>query len=103
MRAGELRNRVTIERSSDPSNWGATAAWSTYATVWAKVEPVSGREYTEGRLVQSELTHTVTIRCLSGVKADMRINFEGRYLRIVTVKNVDERNRELELMCTELI
>jgi SPP1 family predicted phage head-tail adaptor len=100
--AGALRNRVTLERSGDPSNWGVTAAWSTFATVWAKVEPVSGREYVEGRLIQSELTHKVTIRYLSGVKADMRVNFEGRYLKIFAVRNVGERNRELELDCTEL-
>lgn len=101
MNAGKLRNRIAIQRSGDPSNWGATGSWSTYATVWAGIEPVSGREYVEGRQDRGELTHVVTVRYLSGVRPDMRISFEGRYLKIVAVRNLGERNRALELDCTE--
>ena len=101
MKSGELRHRVTLERTSDSSDWGRTGAWSTFATVWAKVEPMSGREYQEGRVDRGELTHVVTIRYLAGVRPDMRVNFEGRYLKIVAPRNLEERNRWLELDCNE--
>ena len=101
MKSGELRHRVTLERTSDSSDWGRSGSWLTYATVWARVQPISGREFQEGRLDRGELTHVVTIRYLAGVRPDMRINFEGRYLKIVAVRDLEERNRTLELDCNE--
>jgi len=78
-----------------------SGSWSTFATVWAEIEPISGREYIEGRQDRGELTHVVTIRYLAGVRPDMRISFEGRYLKIAAVRNPEERDRSLELDCTE--
>ncbi len=103
MRAGELRTRGTLQRASDGSKWGESVTWSDYATVWMEIDPVRGREYSEGRKEQAELTHMITIRYVSGVRPDMRLSAEGRIFKIASVINVEERNRELLLRCTEEI
>ena len=45
--AGDLDQRITIEKKSMARDGagGATATWSTRATVWAKVEPMTGRGF----------------------------------------------------------
>jgi len=103
MRAGELRHRGTLQRKSDSSTWGTSGTWTTYATVWVKIEPTSGREYPEGRKIQAETTHLITMRFIHGVHPDMRFLFEGRIFKIVSAINVQERSRELMLECTEAV
>lgn len=103
MRAGELRHSVVIESRTlaADSYGGRTETWATFATVWASVEPLSGSEQWRAQQAQSSVSHKVTIRYLSGVDAKMRVKFGTRYLNIGSVRNVEERNRELELLCTE--
>ena len=47
MKAGKLDKRVTIKvKSATRDSYGAEIiGWSTLATVWAQVMPLSGREY----------------------------------------------------------
>ena len=50
MEAGQLRHRVTIQQATETTDGfgGVTQAWATFATVWAAVEPLTGREYLQG-------------------------------------------------------
>lgn len=80
----------------------AITTWSTVATVWASVEPISGREFFEAEHVQSEITHRVRLRYRAGITAQMRVLFDSRYLMIETVINYAERGTDLQLMCREM-
>lgn len=73
------------------------------STVWAAIEPLSGQQYFAAKQTMSEVTHRVTMRYLSGVLSTMRLSFSGRYFSIVSVINLDERNRYLVLMVTEAV
>lgn len=103
IRAGSLRHSVVIqERTLTADAYGGrTEAWATFATVWANVEPLSSSEQWRAQQVQSSVSHKVTIRYLAGIDSKMRVKHGTRYLHIGSIRNVDERNIELELLCTE--
>jgi len=107
MRAGQLRHQVVIEQPTTSSDgYGdEIAGWTTFATVWASVEPIRGKEYFMAKDASQEeshqVTHRVRIRYLSGVLPTMRITWGSRAFDIHAVLNTDERDIEMELLCTE--
>ena len=103
MRAGELRHRVTIQQKSVTRNtFGEeVVTWQDVATVWAAIEPLRGREFFESQQVNAEVTTRIRIRYRPGITPTMRVVFGNRVFDIQAVINVDERNRELHLMCRE--
>lgn len=104
MRAGKLRHFVTVQaRSTTPDTYGEPPqSWSNlHANQPASVEPLSGRELINAQAVQSDVTHRVRMRYVSGIETKHRIMFGSRVLDIRAVRNVDERNTELEMLCTE--
>jgi SPP1 family predicted phage head-tail adaptor len=102
---GPLRHRVAIQaRTVTQDGYGATVAtWATAATVWASVEPLSGREAWQAQSVRPDVTHTVTIRAYDGLTPKHRLLFDGRTLEIESVVNLEERNRYMVLQCKEAV
>lgn len=100
--AGELTERVTIEQPANAQNavGEATLTWSTFATVWAKVQSLSGREAERYAEVVGFAGHKVTIRALPGVGTSMRVIYRNRTLEIGAI-NEYERVWYVELICTE--
>lgn len=105
MQAGKLRHRIDIQRpAGGEDTYGAPdEAWDLFLTAHASVEPRSGLERTEDQAVAAEVTHVVRIRYREGVTPDMRVKFGDRVLEIESVVDVDERGRELVLLCKETI
>ena len=106
MRIGRLRHRLRIQSATETrtGSGGVTYTWATDAVVWAAVRPLLGREYMEARRVDAAVTHEVRIRYRSGLTPSHRFVFDNdtsRELNIVSVLNVDERDRELVVMCRE--
>jgi len=104
IRAGELRHRVTIQQNNNPTRGSSGEEipnWQDVATVWAAVEPLRGREFFESQQVNAEVTTRIRIRYRSGIAPTMRAVYGNRIFDIQAVINVDERNRELHLMCRE--
>ena len=104
MRAGRLRERIVIERptAGNPTASGERPdTWSTFATRWAEVVPSGGREFVAAQQVRAEMSHLLRLRYLSGVTTAMRVKLGNRYLYIVAVENVFEREREIRLTCAE--
>ena len=87
MRIGELRERVTIQqKSATQDDFGAEViTWVDLATVWAKIEALTGREFiTQGR-AEASVTHKVTIRLREDVTPEMRLMWESQVLSIEAV------------------
>lgn len=103
MRAGELRKRVLIQQRStgQDTSGGQLTTWSDVATVWAAIEPMSGRELINAAAAQSEATHTVLLRYRPGIVPAMRINYQSRLFDIKAVLDENERHRMLTLICAE--
>lgn len=108
-RAAEYPHYIAIERLSAPKTQdesgeelSADGYWETVTEVWAKIEPVSGRDYFQNLQVQSALTHKVELRSfVDGVTPRDRVSFGDRKFNIAAVINQEERGRQLELMCSE--
>ena len=97
MKAGDLKQRVTIQRRS------ATAldTWTDVATVWASVEPLTGNRILQGVLAITEASGMVRIRYRADIVPSMRLVFEGRVLNIVGIINPKEAKRETQIMYRE--
>jgi SPP1 family predicted phage head-tail adaptor len=105
MNSGELRHRIKIQKlEKNQDTFGQPVeSWPDVATVWASVEPLVGRQFFEAETITHELTHKIKLRYRQGVTPSMRVKFGDRYFQIVSIINYQERNRELQLMCRELI
>ncbi len=104
MRAGELRERVTIQQNT-PTRDGFDAAiehWSTFATLWAKVETVSGTETIDQQRAAALLTYNITLRYYPGITPDMRVSWRGSLLNINAI--IDDRaGGDMKLVCSEVV
>lgn len=105
MRAGKLRHRIAIEEATEATaNSGAvTKTWATFQSRWAKIVPLQGRELTFARATVATATHRVEMRYLDGLTTKMRVNFGGAYLNIGSALNLEMRNVEHHLICTEVV
>lgn len=105
MKAGDLRHRITIQRLVlAPDEYGQPVEyWQDVATCWAAVEPLRGRELFVAQQAQSEVTTRVRLRYRAGITPDMRVLFGARVLEILYVIDPEERHRELQLLCREVI
>lgn len=103
MIAGRLRDRLTIQKSATVGDgYGEhTETWQTYATIWGRYEALRGREYWDAQQTNSEITGKVETRYLEGITPKMRIQFEGRTLRIIAVTDPGEAHRELLIFVRE--
>lgn len=77
--------------------------WADIATIWSSIEPVRGREYFQAASVNAENTIRFRIRYRQGIRPSMRLIYSGRIFDIKSVIDVNERHREIELMCQEVV
>lgn len=108
MQAGMLRNRVWIEvatRTLDAVGQPATTwARATNGNVFAAIQPLRGVERFTAQQLSAKMSHKITIRYWSGLTPDEhRIKWGTRIFDINGVINIDERNKRMELYCTEAL
>ncbi len=106
MEAGKLRHPITILTLADTRGltFGEAKLFATtFASVWASVEPLSGRELVNSDRTIGVISHRIRLRYLAGVTDKMQVQYGSRIFNIVSVINKEERNTELELMCLEKI
>ena len=91
-RATFLHKQVTIQSGIAKENWIAAF------TCWAKVEPLSGREYYQAAAVNRENEIRFTIRYRKDVDASMRLRLDGVDYHIMSVTDPQMRHVKLELL-----
>ena len=80
--------------------------YTQYAEVWAAVRTLSGRERNAAQQVQASLSHEITVRYSSDTsvaKPSDRIVYDSRYFDIKDVRNIDEANIEIRMLCVEAL
>jgi SPP1 family predicted phage head-tail adaptor len=104
MNPGILNRTITFQNQSTTSDsYGQQVnTWTDYLKTRAGIEPLRGREFLQGIAAQSEITHIVRMRYKTGIVPTMRIKYCDRYFEISYVLNLMEKNRELEIYCTEV-
>ena len=101
MKAGQLDQRVTVERfSSTEDELGQPIeAWAPLFTCWAAVEPLTGREYIAAQAAVSEVTARIRMRFRPWMTAQDRVIHNGTTYGIESLVDVRSDHRELVLMC----
>lgn len=101
--AKRLRERITIQQPARvaDAHGQMVETWTTFATVWAAIEPLQGREFFSAQQENAETKTRIRIRYREGVMPDMRVVYDSRYYNIRSVINPREHDREMQLMCTE--
>lgn len=105
LQAGTLRHRIDIEApavSIRPASGAVPKAWVPFAAnLAAAVQPLAGREVFAAEGLNAQATFKITLRYQPGITQKMRVKFGARTFDIVSVANVEERNRVTELNCRE--
>ncbi len=103
MEIGRLNNRVQIQsytETQDDTSF-TNRIWTTVYTVWADITPVKGNVMFDSKQVGANVTHKIIIRYQDYITTENWVYFDSRRFRIRFVRNLDERNRFIELLCEE--
>lgn len=97
MRAGLLRHRIIIEERTG-------AEWVYFASAWAAKERLTGREDFErsDQLLQDEIMIRWRIRYRTDLTDKMRVIWDNRAFDIQRVEELDNKRREMGLLCREV-
>lgn len=102
--AGELRHRIEIQTSTvtQDSVGQPVYSWSTVATVWAAIRPMSGQELINAQAVHSQSTHRVIVRNYEGLNERFRFVYGSRIFNIVATLDMLEKNKLIVCTCIEV-
>lgn len=110
MDIGRMRQRIEVEQPSPQTrdaSGGIVQNWSTFATCWAQVEPLTAAENLTAERIDADVTHRVRVRYkdVEGITPDMRLKMiheNDRILDINSLINLKELDETVEMMCREL-
>lgn len=105
MRIGKLRHYVTIKENKvtqDATTGEMISGWQQVAKVWAQIVPMSARDFLAANAAQSEVRGRIVIRYRDDVVAGQRVEYRGKYYRVIGVMEDDRSMQEhLTLMVAE--
>ncbi|HYE49585.1 MAG TPA: head-tail adaptor protein [Azospirillaceae bacterium] len=97
---GQMRDRVALQvkaavAAGGIAGTGFSDSFTPLATVWARVEELSGGRYvaTAGSSVQTAptATHRVTVRVLDGWRTVTHLEYSGRRLVVRAARALEDR------------
>ena len=97
------RNHIIIIQAKTPATatdayGGTTYTWATFATVWAAIMPLRGRDLVAAQAAQNETTVRFNIRWITGLTESMRIIYNGKNYDITALIDIDEKHVEYDIM-----
>ena len=104
MRGGKLDKYVQIQSSYNKVEEDGSFApcWRTDASIWASIEPATGREVTTGDRRQADVTHVIKVRARK-VRPNQRIQYGDRVFDIEAVRGIDDRDDTTTILARELV
>lgn len=108
MRSGKLRFCVSLQRRTTIKNVigePVTDNWTDLKKkIYIDIQPLNGREFFRSGEVQADITHEITTRLIEDILVDDRFVYkETRFLHIRRILGVDERRRQLKVLCNEVL
>ena len=105
MNPGILRHSVTIQRrapaSPDKNSIGEDDyAWTSFHVTRARIRTLRNSERVVAEAEESGVEKEITIRYFAGITTAMRVVHGSTYYDIRGIDNKEERNREINLLCT---
>lgn len=106
MRAGSLKHRLIIQSKSSTGDGmgGSVVSWTDEQAVWGAIWPLRGQDLFIARQMQSEVTHQIRIRYVSGITPEKRIRLSDSttYFDILSPPiDTEYRHRELTIYARE--
>jgi SPP1 family predicted phage head-tail adaptor len=112
MSVGAMRHKIEIQSMTvvnDDGGGRAITLWKTDAYIHAQITPKSGSEREFGDQIEASTKYEITIRYRGSLTAKHRIKYADtnngviyeRLFNIVSIVNVDMRNRYQKILCTE--
>ena len=111
--AGRMRDRITFQRFKRTVDEHGDVRddldenWEDFCTVWAAIDPISGREFYAAEQSQTEVTHKIRCRYFPGLKAEQRIRHQDggitRTFHIVSIIDWQNLHESYQIMARELI
>jgi SPP1 family predicted phage head-tail adaptor len=92
MRAGQLRDRITIRREANTKNarGGLDRVWETVADeLPANVTSLNGRESVIGQVLQGISQFQIVVRYRTDLKVSDQVKWQGRELNIHSAEDRD--------------
>jgi head-tail adaptor len=106
----QQRHRVTLDRAAQvpDGDGGYIEGWLplTPPSMWAAIQPATPRgleKVTASVAVQAIATHLVVLDYHPQLTIESRLTYHSRAFQIHVIENVDERNLQLVLVCSEII
>jgi SPP1 family predicted phage head-tail adaptor len=103
VRAGKLRNRVTIQKriETTDSEGRTSETWIPLGSAWVAIEPTTATEPGVAEQPEAQIIHRVTVRFRKDLDHNSRLLYGDRVLDVQSAPNVLESNREIDLLCIE--
>lgn len=101
-----MRQRVTLQSftvTGRDAYGEETKSWADVGTYYAEVVTLSGREAVNAQQLRADASHRVRMRWVGPILPDQQFLWDGRTLHILHVNNVDNRNREYQILCREVV
>jgi len=104
LHSGIMDQLATVQTPTEGTNsiGEPTLTYSTFATRWIALLPLSGAERIASMQNEGTVTHRVRMRYTAGLKPKMRLLSDGRTFEIDSVVERGRRE-EHELLVTEVV
>jgi SPP1 family predicted phage head-tail adaptor len=102
IQVGALSERVTLQQlpTTQDAHGQESAAWVDFDEVWAKAEPLRGRDFFAAAQMQVSVSVRFTIRFRTDMPARLRVLWRGAAYDVQGEPiDIDARRIWLELMC----
>ena len=101
MSIGKMRFEIELQKPTNTrdAGGGITEEYTTLSNLYANIETTRGNETLRQGQVQEKTTHIFTIRYRRDIGTNYRIRYDSDNYNIKYIKNIDNRNRYLELEC----
>lgn len=106
MPIGDLNKRIELQSityTDSAMSKDAVKTYSTEATVWAAIWPMSAKEQIQSMQNTMEISHRIRIRYRSDILPSWRIKFGSRYFNIISIVNPNERNEWQDIIAKEIV
>lgn len=99
-----LPHRLTVQTASVARDgYGQPIeTWGADGTIRASIEQLSGTELVNAKQVNADVTHRIKTRYRADLSETNRLLFGTRAFGILNVNDVEERHREMWLLCKEI-
>lgn len=95
-----FKNRIEIieERPVKDSPYPDETEEVLFSKAWADIRTMKGREYNVAKIAGNEGKSRFIIRYMKGIKAHMRIKYNGLIYKIESITNDDEQNHTITII-----